>query len=354
MRALDQRLNRRLLLGGVAGAALAGGASARALTVDEDDLTPVTTTGGKLTLYNGQHASTTQAIVDAFTAQTGITIDIRNGESAELASQIVAEGGNSPADLIFAENSPNLELLDNQGLLAPVSADTFAMVPEQYSSAKGNWVGVAARAAVLVYNPALLPDAALPGSVLNLAGPGWKDKVGIAPSEGDFHPLVTAVVKLAGDEMAKAWAKGLARNAKVYQGNTAVLKDVEAGNVTAGLINHYYWFRLAVENGVASMKSKLFYFGHGDPGAVVVPSGAAALKSSKSPDLAQQFLAFLVSGPGQQTLIDSKDYEYPLASGVAADPALVPLADLDPPALAPADLGDGQIAIELLQDAGLL
>jgi iron(III) transport system substrate-binding protein len=347
-------LNRRRLLGGLAGGGatllagnlLTGGARAQ-------DGTPATG-GGTITLYNGQHTTTTQAIADAFTAKTGTQVRIRKGEGAELANQIVAEGDASPADVIFTESSPNLELLAEKGLLAPVDAATLASVPAQYNSTDGLWVGIAARAAVLVYNPSLLAETSLPGSVLNLAGPPWKDKIGVAPSEGDFQPVVTAVLKLAGNEMAQAWAEGLAKNAKTYQGNTAILNDVEAGNLAAGIINHYYWFRLAAENGADAMRSKLSYFGHADPGAIVVVSGAAAIASSKVPALAQQFLAFMVSAAGQQVLIDSKDYEYPLGSGVQADPLLVPFAELDPPALGPADLGDGQAAVSLLQDAGLL
>lgn len=350
----DLRLSRRSVIGGLAAGGatfLAGGLVKGIAKADEG--TP-TEGGGSLTIYNGQHVSTTQAFADAFSAKTGVQVQLRKGEGAELANQIVAEGDSSPADIIFVENSPNLELLAAKDLLAPVAETTLASVPSQFNSANGTWVGVAARAAVLVYNPELLPENALPGSVLNLASSVWDGKLGIAPSEGDFQPVIAAVIKLAGDDMALAWAKGLANYAKVYPGNTAILKDVEAGTIAAGLINHYYWFRLAAENGIESMKSRLYYFGHADPGAIVVTSGAGALTSSKVPDLAQQFLAFMVSAEGQQILIDSKDYEYPLGSGVPADPLLKPFDQLNPPALGPSDLGDGQAAITLLQDAGLL
>jgi iron(III) transport system substrate-binding protein len=76
-----------------------------------------------LTLYNGQHRSTTEALVAAFTKETGIAVTMRNAESPELASQLMEEGGSSPADLFYSEQSPPIASLAEKGLLAPVDAD---------------------------------------------------------------------------------------------------------------------------------------------------------------------------------------------------------------------------------------
>jgi iron(III) transport system substrate-binding protein len=309
---------------------------------------------GTLTLYSGQHGEPTRAIVAAFADATGVTVQFRAGEDAELANQIIAEGDASPADVIYTENSPAQALLAEQGLLAPVAPETLARVASQYNSPRGDWVGVAARATALVYNPALLAEADLPGSILDLAKPEWQGKIGIAPAETDFQPVVTAVIILEGEDAARAWAEGLARNAETYRGNTPILQAVEQGELAAGIINHYYWFRLAHEAGEDQMRSELYYFGHEDPGAVVNVSGAGALAASQYPELAQELLAFLVSEQGQETLVRSNDFEYPLGSGVAASPQLKPLAELDPPPLMVADLGDGSAALALLEDVGLL
>src|SRR4051794_33946527 len=103
--AFEHCLNRRsLIIGAVGGALLTGGVQFGEAGA-QDATVPA---GGSLTLYNGQHAETTQAMVDAFTAKTGIKVEFRSGEGAELANQIVAEGDGSPADLFFTENSPNL------------------------------------------------------------------------------------------------------------------------------------------------------------------------------------------------------------------------------------------------------
>ncbi len=102
------------------------------------------------------------------------------------------------------------------------------------------------------------------------------------------------------------------------------------------------------------MKSALYYFGQGDPGALVDVSPAGVLASSQHPAEAQAFLQFLVSPAGQQIIATNNDFEYPLGSGVAADPTLKPFGDLNPPDLTIADLGDDSMAVQLLQQVGLL
>ena len=174
--------------------------------------------------------------------------------------------------------------LSEQGLLTPVPAEILSQVPARYNAPAGDWVGVAARATVLVYAPSLLPETALPASLLDLAKPEWQGKVGIAPAESDFLPVVTAVIKLEGEDAAREWAEGLARNATVYLGNTPILRAVEAGQLATGVINHYYWFRMAAEVGTSAMRSKLYYFGHKDPGALVNVWGAGILASSPQPE----------------------------------------------------------------------
>ena len=46
-------------------------------------------------------------------------------------------------------------------------------------------------------------------------------------------PVITAVIKIEGDDNAKAWAEGLAKNAKTYQSNSPILKAVEAVQAAA-------------------------------------------------------------------------------------------------------------------------
>src|ERR1700742_721755 len=79
-----------------------------------------------LTLYSAQHEQTTNALVAAFTKQTGIKVRVKNDDEDVLTAQIEQEGSRSPADLFFTENSNWLEQLGEKGLLSPVAAATLA------------------------------------------------------------------------------------------------------------------------------------------------------------------------------------------------------------------------------------
>ncbi len=310
--------------------------------------------GNTITLYNGQHEQTTAALVAAFERQTGIKVAVRSGDEAELGNQILQEGANSPADVFYTENTPVLEDLREKGLLAPVASSTLAAVPARYDSAQGGWVGVSARVSVLVYNTSLLDPAELPDSILALAEPQWKGKLGFAPSETDFQPLITSIVKLDGAATAERWLRGLRANAKVYPDNETVVSQVNNGESAIGPINHYYWYRLRAELGSGGMHSALHYYARGDPGDLLDVSGAAVLKSSTHQAEAQTFLAFLVSRSGQETIAHSHSYEYPLRPGVPPATGLKPFADIHPVSLTPAELGDGSTALAMEQKLGLL
>jgi len=310
--------------------------------------------GGTLTLYSSQHEPMTEALVEGFEEENGAEVEVRYGEDEGLASQIEQEGEASPADAFLAENTPPLELLADKELLAEVDSSTLDEVPSQYSSPSGHWVGVAARATVMVYNPDLIAADELPASILDLAEPEWDGKLAIAPSEPDFVPIVSAIEKLDGEAAAREWLEGFSANAKRYNDNEGIIAAVNSGQVDAGIINHYYWFEAAAEEGKDEIASKLHYFGNEDAGALVNISGAGTLESSDDPDLAQEFLAYVVSEEGQTAMTESGDWEYPLNGAVPPPPGLKPFDSLEPPKVGPADLGDGSAPVELMEQVGLL
>lgn len=310
--------------------------------------------GTVLTLYNGQHPATTEAIVKAFEASTGVQVKVRSDDEGLLANQIVTEGSRSPADVFYTENTPAQQLLNERHLLAPLARATLARVPAAYSSPAGAWVGISARAAVLVYNTAKISPSHLPHSVLDLAKPAWKGKVGIAPSESDFQPLVSAVRDLKGKAATLSWLQGLKNNSTIYNDNESLVAAVNRGDTAVGIIEHYYWYRLRDQIGASKLHSSLYYFGNHDPGALVTVSAASIPASSHNRPAAQQFVAFLVGRTGEEVIAHSESYEYPLGSGVRTAKPLKPFADLKPPPLPLRELGDGQQAIQLLQQVGLL
>lgn len=308
-----------------------------------------------LTLYSGQHAQSVNMLIADFQKRTGIAVKVHHGEGPEIANQIATEGASSPADVYFTENSPELVLLSEKHLLAPVDPKTLAEIPARYNSPEGDWVGVLARENVLAYNTAMVKSGDLPASLMDLATSAFKGKVAIAPTDGDFLPLVTAVAKTKGKAAAVAWLKGLKANAQIFDDDEGVVAAVDRGAVAMGIINNYYWARLQQEVGKAKMHSAIYHFTHGDIGGLINVSGAAVLKSSKHPAEAQKFLAYLVSAPAQTMLAKSDvDFEYPLLKDVPANPVLKPFSQLQPPAISLSQLGDDSGAAAILREAGLL
>jgi iron(III) transport system substrate-binding protein len=308
-----------------------------------------------LTLYSAQHEQTVDLLTKGFTKETGIEVKVKNGEAPELASELVKEGASSPADVFFTENSPELELLSEKGLLAKVAPSTLASVPAADSGPNGDWVGVLARENVLAYNKNMVKEADLPRSLLDLAKPEWRGKVAIAPTDADFLPLVGTVAAIKGRPAALDWLKGLRENAAIFDDDEGVVAAVERGAVATGIINNYYWARLRMETGADKTKSAIHHFAGGDVGGLVNVSGAAVLKASRNQAAAQKFLAYLVSKPAQE-MVSRLDitFEYPLAPGVAANPALKPMAELSPPPITIKQIGDDRDAAQLLREAGLI
>jgi iron(III) transport system substrate-binding protein len=306
-----------------------------------------------LTLYNAQHEDLVTAMVAGFTQETGIKVDVRSGRDFELANQIVQEGSSSPADLFITENSPAMQVVETQGLFAPVDETTLAQVPAQFAPSTADWVGVAARATVLVYNPSLLPAEQLPRSIMELSGSAWRDRVGIAATGADFQAIVSAVVALQGSAATADWLHGLKSNARVYSGNGAVMRAVNGGDIPAGVIYHYYWYKDRAESGANSASTELYFFPNQDPGGFVSVSGMGILKSSQHPREAQLLLQYMTGPAGQQILADSTALEYTVNNAVPANARLKPLSELSPPNVDTAKL-NGPEVIQLMQDAGLL
>jgi iron(III) transport system substrate-binding protein len=312
-----------------------------------------------ITLYNGQHVQTAEALVNAFEKATGITVNIRSDDEDTLADQIVTEGSHSPADVFYTENSPPLESLQAKGLLAKVESSTLSLTPAKYSSPGGDWVGVSARVSVLIYNPSLISASQLPTHVSQLAEPKYKGKLALAPQETDFQPIVTSYLRAYGKSATLAWLKAVYANASghIYPDNETIADYVNRGAAAFGIVNQYYWYRMRAEIGAGRVHSEITHFAAGDPGYVVDISGAAVLKSSTHQAAAQKFLAFLVSKQGQSIIGDpskSISFEYPIASGVTTQAPETPFNQLQPYPMTVAELGTGATAIALMRQAGLL
>jgi iron(III) transport system substrate-binding protein len=309
--------------------------------------------GRSIVIYNGQHPELTQALVAAFTKQTGIKVNMRTNDSVILADQLLSEGSHTPADVFISENSPEMMMLEQHGFLAKLDAGTLARIPAKDDSPTGKWVGLALRVSSLAYDPSLIPASKLPKSVLDLTEPQWKGKIGIAPTDSDFPPLVGAVIAKYGETAAATWLAGLKRNATLYQDDESVVAAVNRGDVATGVINQYYWYRLRLEVGKGGVHSTLHYFPNGDAGSITNISGAAVIATSKHQALAEEFLKFLVSPTAQRIISAGDDFEYPARPGIAPNSQLPPLSAIAHTTLRVSVLGNDEEASKLLQKSGL-
>jgi iron(III) transport system substrate-binding protein len=313
---------------------------------DEDD-------GPSIVVYNAQHEQLLEEIAPAFTEETGIEVELRNGSDPELAAQLIAEGDDSPADVFLTENSPAMSAVEDAGLFAELDPATVEPIPAQYRPTSGLWTGFVARSTVLVYNTDLVDPAELPDSIMELAEPEWEGRISFSPTGADFQAIVAAVLELEGEDATREWLAGLEANGTVYDGNNVVLESVNAGESEVGIIYHYYWYRDQAESGEVSDNSELYFFGDQDPGAFVSVSGAGLLASSDNAADAEEFIAFLTSEQGAEALADSYALEYPLNPAVELPAPVKPFSELEPPEVNVSDL-DGATVVELMTEAGFL
>ncbi len=311
-------------------------------------------TGSKdgITVYSGREEEIVAPLFQKFTAKTGIKVDVRYGQSAELAAQIAEEGKNSPADVFFAQDAGALGSVAGQ--LAPLPDAVLQRVGADYRDPKGTWVGTSGRVRVVAYNTKKYTAAQLPNEILAYADPKYRGRIGIAPTNASFQAFVTAMRLGIGDDRTRAFLRALKANgAKLYPRNLAIMEAIAAGEIDLGLVNHYYLALLKEEQPDAPVDNK--FLTPGDPGAFVNVAGVGVLATSKRRDAANTFVEYLLSDEGQRFYAnEAEENEYPLVAGIPARTGLPPLASLKAKAVPLADLGAAERAtLEMLSEVGL-
>jgi iron(III) transport system substrate-binding protein len=309
----------------------------------------------EITVYSGRAKSLVQPVIDDFSKATGITVNVRYGQTAAMASQILEESDKTGADVFLAQDAGALGAVSKEGLFAKLPAEVTARVPEQYRAADDTWVGVTGRARVLVYNVDKVAESELPRSVYDLTGGKWKGRVGIAPTNGSFQAFVTGMRVKDGEDKATSFLKGLkANNVQIREHNKSIVADVDAGILDVGLVNHYYVYETAEEAGkpVEQLKARLHFFSGGDPGGLVNVSGVGVTRRSADDADVRRFVDYLLSREGQSYFTET-NFEYPLIDEVAPAKGLPPLSELDPPAVNLSDLDSLEQTVRMITDAGL-
>ncbi len=329
---------RRLLLASAGVLLLAGVLTA--CTSDED----------RLTVYSGRNSELIGPLLEQFSEETGIPIDVRYGQSADLALLIQEEGDRSPADVFVSQSPGAVGFLDDAGLLTELPVSILDLVPEENRAADGSWVGLSARYRTLVYDSEQVGEDELPDSVLDLTDPQYEGRVAIAPENGSFQDFVTSMRVEIGDEATEAWLTGMAENdSPVYADNLSIVDAVARGVVPYGLVNHYYNFQIQEEDPDAP--SRNHFFPTDGLGSLRLITAASIPAAADLPDEAEELITFLLS-PEAQSFFTDETFEYPLVEGVEPNPVLPP----PPPtrAVGIEDLAGGlERTQELIEQSGI-
>jgi len=306
-----------------------------------------------LVVYSGRNEKLIKPLLDMFTAASGVQVSVKYGGSAELAAQLLEEGDKTPAAVFLSQDAGALGALQDASLLDALPQTELDKVDADFRSATGSWVGVSGRARVLVYNSKQVQEAALPKSVFDLTGPAYKGKVGYAPTNASFQSFVTGMRVTEGEAKTKQFLTALKANEpKTYDGNALVVDAVDKGEVSFGLVNHYYVYEKAEEaGGIDKLSVKNHFFPNGDPGALVNVSGVGVLKG-KGDERSAKLVSYLLS-TAAQTYFAEKTHEYPLIAGVAAEAGLPPLASIENPAIDLSQLDSLGATLKLLDEVGL-
>jgi iron(III) transport system substrate-binding protein len=307
----------------------------------------------RVTIYSGRTQELIAPLLERFAEESGIGVDVRYGESPDLALLLAEEGDKTPADVFLSQSPGAIGFVDSEKMLTRLPDSILEQVPERFRAKDGDWVGTSGRVRVLVYNKdAVRPDE-LPQSVYDVTKPEYRGRVGIAPPNASFLDFVTSMRELEGDEKTLQFLEDLeANDVRTYQNNIAIVDAVNRGEIDMGLVNHYYNEQAKAED--PGLASENFVFPDGDIGALILVTTAGVLEASDNRDGAEQLVDFLLSKESQEYFAE-ETYEYPIAAGVQPTVQdLPPLSEIQAPRLELSSLGDKlKTTRELIQQAGL-
>ena len=305
----------------------------------------------ELTIYSGRSEEFIAPFFAQWEQESGIKLNVRYGDSAELAAQILEEGKNSPADLFLSQDAGSLGAVSAAGLFAKLPDSVASQIEKKYIAEDRTWVGVTGRARVFAYRPGAID--VLPLSVADLTKPFYKGKLGIAPSNASFQAFVTALINQKGEKFAENWLKAIkANDAKIFLKNSAIVEAIDKGEIDLGLVNHYYVWEVSEALG-REIDVKIGFFTPGDIGNLVNVSGVGIFATSAKVSAATELINFLTSKPAQLSFVENT-HEYSLIPGVKSPEALPDLKRIGAPQVDLRSLEKVQQTQELLVKVGLL
>jgi len=304
---------------------------------------------GPLVVYSGRSEDLVQPLIDEYQMTTGIEVEVRYGDSTELAALLLQEGEGSEADVFFAQDPASLGSV--AGMMSTLPDQTLARVDPRFADRDGRWVGTSGRVRTFIYNTSTKID--LPQTIDEVTDARWAGQVGIAPTNGSFLAFVSAMILERGEEATLHWLEALAANEpQDYPKNSPIVAATDTGEIAGGLVNHYYLLRLRAEG--EGLNAENWFIPAGDVGTLVMPAGAGIIGTSDMPEAAQEFVEFLLSEGGQEYFA-TETYEFPLIEGVSSTVGVPNLDEIDAPDIDLSSLHEVlPDATRLVSEAGLV
>ncbi|ERS91858.1 Fe(3+) ABC transporter substrate-binding protein [Halomonas sp. PBN3] len=296
--------------------ALAGSAFASAASADE------------LNIYSARHYDSDAALYQAFTEETGIEVNLLEGDSDQLIERIKREGVASPADVMITVDAGRLWRAEQEGVFQGVESEVLnERLPESMRHPEGLWFGFSQRARAIFYDRDGFDPAEI-GSYEELADPRFEGEVCIRSSNNIYNQsLLASLVEHHGAEGAEEWAQGVVANMArdPEGGDTDQIKGVASGECSLAVANHYYYVRLLhsedeADREVARQVGVIFPNQDGR-GTHVNVGGAGVVEGAPNRENAVRFLEFLASDTAQEIFANG-NYEFPVVAGVKMNPVL--------------------------------
>ena len=314
---------------------------------------------GEVNLYSARKEELIKPLLDRFTAQTGITVNLVTGKADALLKRLESEGRNTPADLLLTTDAGRLYRAYEAGVLQPVRSEVLErQVPSVYRDPEGHWFGVSVRARVLMYAPDRVDPAEL-STYEALADSRWKGRICIRSSGNIYNQsLVGALIAAHGEAETEAWARGLVANMArpPKGGDRDQISAVAAGQCDIAVANTYYLGTMLNSSDPAqreaAAKVAVFWPNQEGRGAHVNISGAGVTRHAQNRDNAVKLLEFMVSEESQRWYADA-NLEYPVRSGIPLNATLEAWGTFKADTLNLAELGrNNAAAVRLMDRAG--
>jgi iron(III) transport system substrate-binding protein len=279
--------------------------------------------GGRVVIYSALDREFSEPILEDVEETSGIRVDakydVESTKTVGLTNAIIAEAERPRADLFWNNEILNTLRLKREGLLVPFSPKHADAIPEQFKAADGTWYGFAARARVLIVNTELVPEADRPTSILDLADPKWKGKVGIAkPLFGTTASHAACLFEAWGADRAKQYFRDLTANeVKILSGNKQLAQDVASGRLAFGMTDTDDAMVMIEQQG-APVTIVYPDQGEGQPGTLFIPNTLAMIRGGPNPETAKALASEIISPGVESTLAAGPSAQIPLLATTGA------------------------------------